>query len=164
MSWFCHSPKTIKPRKNRIQVKKAPNRKWFGDFLCPKTRNRKENEPIKPKFSVATATKCAVLAAVAAVSFAAGAIAGVHDHKLNQEIIYDSDSGKIISVYNGNADEYDVDLPLYTMEEALCLYQEYKASKYNEIMDALYEEFNSSGTLTAYYDAEGNMHVGLKTE
>ena len=119
---------------------------------------------MKPKFSVATATKCAVLAAVAAVSFAAGAIAGVHDHKLNQEIIYDSDSGKIISVYNGNADEYDVDLPLYTMEEALCLYQEYKASKYNEIMDALYEEFNYSGTLTAYYDAEGNMHVGLKTE
>ena len=119
---------------------------------------------MKPKFSVATATKCAVLAAVAAVSFAAGAIAGVHDHKLNQEIIYDSDSGKIISVYNGNADEYDVDLPLYTMEEALCLYQEYKASKYNEIMDALYEEFNSSESLTAYYDAEGNMHVGLKTE
>lgn len=120
---------------------------------------------MKTKF-VAMATKCAVLAAVAVVSFAAGAIAGVHNHKLNQELYYDSDSGKIISVYNGNADEYDVDIPLpsgyYTMEEALTLYQEYKASKYNEIMSALYEEFNSSETVCAYYDDKGNMHVSYK--
>lgn len=120
---------------------------------------------MKTKF-VAMATKCAVLAAVATVSFAAGAIAGIHDHTMNQEIIYDSDSGKIISVYNGNADEYNVDFPIpegyYTMEQALSLYQEYRESKYNEIMSALYEEFNSSETLCAYYDDKGNMHVSYK--
>ena len=121
---------------------------------------------MKTKF-VAIATKCAVLAAVATVSFYAGAVTGVHDHKMNQELYYDSDSGKLVSSYAGREDEYNIDLPVpegyYTMEEALCLYQEYKASKYNEIMSALYEEFNSSETLTSYYDAEGNMHVVPKS-
>lgn len=120
---------------------------------------------MKTKF-VAMATKCAVLAAVATVSFCAGAVTGVKDHTMNQEIIYDSDSRKIISVYNGNADEYNVDLPIpegyYTMEQAMEIYKNYRNSKYNEIMDALYEEFNSSESMTAYYDAEGNMHVSYK--
>ena len=120
---------------------------------------------MKTKF-VAMATKCAVLAAVATVSFCAGAIAGVHDHKMNQELYYDSDSGKLVSSYAGREDEYNIDLPVpegyYTMEEALCLYQEYKASKYNEIMSALYEEFNSSETVCAYYDEKATMHVSYK--
>ena len=40
---------------------------------------------MKLKFSVATATKCAVLACVAVVSFAAGAVTGVKDHTMNKE-------------------------------------------------------------------------------
>lgn len=119
---------------------------------------------MKPKFKshVAMATKAAILAAVATVSFAAG----VHDHTMNQELYYDSDSGKLVSSYAGREDEYNIDLPVpegyYTMEEALSLYKEYKESKYNEIMSALYEEFNSSETLCAYYDEKGNMHVSYK--
>lgn len=117
---------------------------------------------MKTKF-VAMATKCAVLAAVAVVSFAAGAITGVRDHTMNQELYYDSDSEKIVSSYAGREDEYNIDLPLYTMEEALSLYKEYKDSKYNEIMSELYEEFNSSETICAYYDDKGNMHVAPKS-
>lgn len=120
---------------------------------------------MKTKF-VAMATKCAVLAAVATVSFCAGAIAGVHDHKMNQELYYDSDSGKLVSSYAGREDEYNIDLPVpegyYTMEQAMEIYKNYRDSKYNEIMSALYEEFNSSESLTAYYDTEGNMHVAPK--